>query len=148
MANSTQTQATWEKTAWVPRKLPGGIYCSPACGCRCELKQFEKVTKAAAKLAKRLGPNWKPWVWENGGWNYRAVIDWKQEQHQFAIEVHERKYTIGPTTYDCWIQTSPQFIVDGFKTPEKAVEAAFKAMNKYIKGLQKQQTYLREMTNG
>lgn len=58
---------------WQPRALPGGIYCSPRCGCRCTRADHDKAQKKARDLAARLGDGWTPRVWENGGWHWEVA---------------------------------------------------------------------------
>ena len=57
---------------WTP-KLDGQIFCSPACGRGCTLKQFNEANTSAKNLAKKLGPNWRPVTWENLGWHWKIV---------------------------------------------------------------------------
>jgi hypothetical protein len=47
--------------------------CAPACGGDCTFADHEKAVANASALAKRLGPTWRPVVWENLGWHYKAV---------------------------------------------------------------------------
>lgn len=58
---------------WTPRR-EGNTYCSPACGGGCTLEAYRKAEHEAIALASRLGPNWKPVVWENLGWHYKVVL--------------------------------------------------------------------------
>ena len=61
---------------WTPRSLPGGKYCSPACGGAkgfCTKADFDRATKDAGALAQRLGDGWKPRVWENLGWHWEVT---------------------------------------------------------------------------
>lgn len=51
----------------------GPIYCAPFCGAKCTWAAFQKATRDAAALCKRLGKGWKPRVWENLGWHYSAI---------------------------------------------------------------------------
>lgn len=55
------------KDGWKPQ-LRGDIYCSPACGRGCTKAEYDRAVKRADKLAKKLGPGWKPEVFENLGW--------------------------------------------------------------------------------
>lgn len=57
---------------WVPRAR-GNTYCSPACGGGCTKKAYDAAVKECARLVKRLGAGWKPHVYENLGWHYRAL---------------------------------------------------------------------------
>lgn len=68
------------KEDWTPRHR-GLIYCSPRCGGNCTRAAWNAAKANAARLAKDLGPGWKPWVWENLGWHYAA--------QKGAAEVHE-----------------------------------------------------------
>lgn len=47
-------------------------YCSPACGGGryCRKEWYDTAVREAAALAERMGPGWKPNVWENLGWHY------------------------------------------------------------------------------
>ncbi len=60
-----------DNEGWVPVRK-GLQYCSPRCGHGCTHEEFKAAEKAAAALAKRLGPDWTPRVWENIGWHYAA----------------------------------------------------------------------------
>lgn len=53
----------------------GPYYCSPWCGAKCTIVAFDAAGIKAKALADRLGPEWKPRVWENMGWHYAAVTD-------------------------------------------------------------------------
>jgi len=61
-----------KKLSWKPKRR-GVTYCSSACGHGCTWPQFVRARLAAKRLAKRLGPGWKPYVWENFGWRYQAI---------------------------------------------------------------------------
>ena len=59
----------------VSRRTPvrdGDRYCSPACGLGCTWDAYLRATSAANDLCSMLGEGWKPVVWENLGWHYRA----------------------------------------------------------------------------
>lgn len=57
--------------SWTPVRK-GDIYCSPACGAGCKFSDFKKATADAKALCKKLGPGWKPRVWENLMWHFEA----------------------------------------------------------------------------
>jgi len=57
---------------WKPVSRPGGIYCSPACGCKCTREQYDRAHEQGQDLAASLGAEWTYRVWENGGWHYAA----------------------------------------------------------------------------
>ena len=61
-----------EPDGWKP-VLNGPIFCAPLCGRGCTKAEHDKAVENAAKLAKSLGPTWKPQVWENLGWHHCAV---------------------------------------------------------------------------
>lgn len=56
---------------WTPVRTRK-IYCSPGCGGKCTCAAFLLASKQAKRLAKRLGTDWKPNVWENLGWYYKV----------------------------------------------------------------------------
>lgn len=58
---------------WSPRNLPGGIYCSPACGGACSRADHDRANADATALATRMGDGWGPEVWENLGWHWRIT---------------------------------------------------------------------------
>lgn len=49
------------------------VYCSPSCGFKCTKRAYDRAVKEAAELAARMGDGWEARVWENWGWNYKAV---------------------------------------------------------------------------
>ena len=61
-----------EESRWKPRRK-GEFYCSPGCGAGCTWKEYCMARSAAQALAKEMGEEWEPEVWENMGWHYCAV---------------------------------------------------------------------------
>jgi hypothetical protein len=59
--------------SWTP--VPRGkTYCSPACGCGCKKRDYDRAVRDADHLVGRLaGSGWKALVWENVGWHFGAV---------------------------------------------------------------------------
>lgn len=58
--------------SWEPVRR-GPVYCAPACGGGCTWLAYQECVKQAAALAKRLGKEWEPRVWENLGWYWEVV---------------------------------------------------------------------------
>jgi hypothetical protein len=59
--------------SWKP-KANGHKYCAPACGRGCTRAEYDKAITNAAALVKRLkGKGWRPVVFENMGWHWRAI---------------------------------------------------------------------------
>lgn len=56
---------------WSPI-LDGDVFCSPACGAKCKLADYQHAVEAANLLANTLGSGWEPHIWENCGWYYEA----------------------------------------------------------------------------
>lgn len=127
------------KLSWEPRSR-GSIYCSSACGGDCTRGAYEFATKSAKALAKRLGKGWKPHVWENLGWHW-IVIKGKALSNSgigfFEISQHGNSYF-------AWIQSSPQFIVEG-EDPIKAFNKAIKQFDKYLEKLLEQRRLISEL---
>ena len=71
---------------WDP-VLRGKTFCAPACGNHCTKAAHDKAQQDAKALAKRLGPEWKPRVWENLGWHY-SVTAWLWE---VSAHIHNGK---------------------------------------------------------
>lgn len=59
---------------WTPRLSADGVhYCSPACsGKFCRKDWYDAAVAQADRLAEELGEGWRPRVWENLGWHWRA----------------------------------------------------------------------------
>lgn len=55
-------------------KLNGKTYCAPACGGGCTKVAYDKAVRDADALVARMrGTGWRPFVFENLGWHYRAI---------------------------------------------------------------------------
>jgi hypothetical protein len=103
------------KLDWTPQQQPGGIYCSPACGCGCKADDHNRAALEAREDAARLGQGWEPRVWENGGWHGKVV--------KGAAEVMRYKsYQLG-TVYTAYIRSARLFTGSG-PTPEEALDRA------------------------
>ena len=61
-----------EADRWTPI-LDGDVFCSPACGYRCKLADYERAVESAKSLSNLLGGGWHPHIWENGGWLYEVT---------------------------------------------------------------------------
>jgi hypothetical protein len=109
---------------WEP-VLRGHIYCAPACGRGCTKAAYERAQKKAAALAKRLGPRWKPRVWENLGWHYSAISPCG------SIKVHS-SYPEGEmwTAYFGPEATGGKWAESG-KTPWEAIDAVVATGREY-----------------
>lgn len=75
--------------SWMPKAYDkdGSRYCSPACGHDCMAMDFINATKFATELATKMGPGWRPRVWENLGWH------WEVEHPAAGVDVarHTRR---------------------------------------------------------
>lgn len=70
----------------------GDVFCSPACGCKCKLAEFERAKNSAAALVAELGHGWNPRVWENCGWHFcaekgAAVVDYSKNGGHFTASI-------------------------------------------------------------
>lgn len=116
-------------TGWTPQDQPGGVYCSPRCGCRCKRVDYEFAVREAAALAERMGEGWKPHVWENGGWHFYAVKG-ESRFHSGIAEIHpNRTGRSQPVeTYSAWINANTdgvtQVISDHVVDPVEALGLA------------------------
>lgn len=100
---------------WTPVRK-GDIYCSPGCGGDCTYEDYLKAQLNAEKLARKLGPRWKPDVWENLGWHCRAISS------NGAIKVYP---SLGDKTYTAFAGEADfpggKWAESG-STPKKAVQ--------------------------
>jgi len=59
--------------SWTP-KANGDRYCAPACGRGCTKTEYDNAVVNADALVKRLkGTGWRPVIFENMGWHWRAI---------------------------------------------------------------------------
>lgn len=111
------------KLSWEPR-LNGKTYCAPACGGGCTKVAYDKAVADAGALVSRLrGKDWKPVVWENLGWHYKAVSG--------PVQVYSSR---GSGKFWCMVGCNPEHNVGGagfwsaphkeFKDPNRAVRHA------------------------
>lgn len=110
--------------SWKPKRR-GEIYCSPACGGDCTYAAFQKAKRDAEKLAKIMGRGYKPYVWENMGWHFKA--------YKGKIEVCPMSFTKGFTVV---VQTNPQFMTQG-KNPKLLVKKALAEFDAHVAALNK-----------
>lgn len=119
---------------WAPILREDGTYCSPACGFGCTKAQHDEVHRLARELAERLGPGWKPDVWENGRWLYGA-------KHQSVkCEIHpgarypDWEHKEGESLYRVYLNTNPQFIAE-HTDPVEAVRMAVACAVEHAAGI-------------
>lgn len=118
------SKTNWD---WIPKKKPGNIYCSPACGHKCTLTEYNAAVLAANELAESLGPTWKSHVWENGGWHYAAISECSRVKvtprhgHGYIAYLGEAGTMIG----GYWAETG--------ETPHLAIEKTRKTAREELK---------------
>jgi hypothetical protein len=85
-----------ENDNWTP-VLKGKTYCSPACGHGCTKSAYDQAVRDANALVKKLrGEGWKPEVWENSGWHFKAMSG--------PVQVYGDRYTRdGSLRFSCLI---------------------------------------------
>jgi len=69
--NDTGTSAE-SRNRWKPVLRDGVTYCSPGCGRGCTWEEYQAALRGAEELAESLGNGWRPEVWENLGWFFKA----------------------------------------------------------------------------
>lgn len=109
--------------SWTPRTLPGGIYCSPACGAACKKADHDRAVKKSAALARHLGEGWAPRVWENMGWHWAV--------QKGVLSVHQRK----DECFVVYMNGAQQFIAEG-TSALGAVRTVIKMAQDRIKQIQ------------
>ena len=114
----------------------GRIYCSTWCGAGCTKSAHTAAVKKARKLARRLGKNWKPRVWESLGWHGEAV----HRSGQLTVNSsHLRKGTIF-----YWASLGEGRWAQGAKTPEKAIEIVLRQCSRSLSTLKKLMASVKE----
>jgi len=108
---------------WKPVRR-GPIYCSPGCGAKCTYKAYLKAKRDADYLAKSLGKDWKPEVWENLGWHYQAV-------RSFVHVVPHKRDRHDGSRFTCYFNAAKQFVERG-ETPKLAFKRALEAARKHL----------------
>lgn len=125
------------KKGWTLPVLKGDVYCSPFCDGGCKKSEYDYAVKQADLLCKELnsvngGNNWKPKVWENLGWYYKAkcIIN-----ETCWINVCPYSHE-GKTVY--WIDSflnGRQYILDCGNNPVKGVSELLKRAENDAKAL-------------
>lgn len=113
---------------WKPRKLAGGVFCSPACGGRCKRSAYERAKKESAALALFMGNGWRPVVWENLGWHWRAEKGFRQNGGAL-LEI-----TPSHEGYVAWFQGRTQFLAQA-NSPDRALEFVLRKVSNLINEL-------------
>ncbi len=100
----------------------GAVYCSPWCNNGCTHADYERATREAVLLARKMnvaGPSgWSPRVWENLGWHFQIVKGTAR-----ISKIAAGAYTV--MYYTAII--NGQYIGDG-EAPEKAFQKALQRM--------------------
>jgi hypothetical protein len=108
------------KLSWTPQRR-GETYCSPACGRGCTKTEYDAATKSAADLVARLGPGWKPRVFENLGWHSGVISPCGR------IKVHTPSVDGSYTAFLGPADLSGGYWTGDAETPELAIANAIKA---------------------
>ena len=122
----TKEKPTWTKRDWTPVRN-GDAYCSPACGggpVVCSIKRYEHAHEVANKVARDLGAEWKPDVFENLGWHARVVSPCGRINISLPTLPNDSGYTafLGPKE----IQPAGKWAEHG-RTPRAAIENVLNA---------------------
>lgn len=114
------TSSTWEPKS---RTIQGvKIYCSPACGGSCTLREYKQALALARSVCKELGPDWIEGVHENHGWFPAAI------HKTLPARITPFKCEGRIRSYSCDIFAKErQFLASG-PTPKKALDTAIKCM--------------------
>lgn len=133
---------------WNPISRPDGTYCSPGCGCGCTKKDHDRAQSLGKALSERMGPGWKPFVWENGGWHYSANLQINDSKN---IQIHpeciypSKEHIEGTSKYTVYLNTNPQFVTKHID-PHAALEEAANALREHANELQAAHSRLTQAT--
>lgn len=139
MMDIIDEMAAFDKKQWTPVLRKDGIYCSPGCGFKCTKAAHDEAQRNAALLAFALGPGWKPRVWENLGWHFKASLD------STEVECHVTPPTKNCDQYTCYLNTNPQFVVKA-DTPNEVVTEALNMLDAHINNLSRAARVVRNPT--
>lgn len=89
------------------------------------MKAYQAAVRKAKTLAKRCGPGWEPWVWENLGWHFCAVRN------------QSRLYPQRARDYWCSLMLAGMQFQGFGKSPEEAIKEAEKSARERFEALQK-----------
>lgn len=124
-----------KKRDWTP-VANGQEYCSPACGMGCTMKAYKAAVASSDDLAKRLNKhgttNWKPRVWENGGWHF--AVEMKLSSKGFCSVHHRNRHE---DAYVCYFNANSGQHLGSGDTAEEAIKEALESAEKTIKTLTK-----------
>lgn len=135
--------AETKQLSWKPRRS-GAIYCAPACGGRCTYEAFQRATREANALCKKLGEGWQPTVWENLGWHWCVQ---KGVKEYFADTEFVSVCLSGDgKTYRAEVHFTEQFFGND-RHPVLAVEKAFKAAQQHVNNVNKRFAKIKAFLN-
>lgn len=101
-------------------KARGSIRCSSWCGFGCTDAAYAQAVLEAEALAGRLGGGWRPVVWENAGWHYKAIRGVGEvSPHVRGSALHGGWEVVG---YSAWLQSGVSQVIAQGETPEEALD--------------------------
>lgn len=106
---------TWTKRDWTPVRR-GKTFCSPACGGKCTKAAHDEAQRKAKELAARLGPGWRPRVWENLDWYWDVRYVFPDGE----LKVRDESRYKGPR-YSAWLEAKGFQRIEHHNDPQKAV---------------------------
>ncbi len=110
--------------SWKPVRR-GAIYCAPGCGRGCKYSEYVGAKIAAKAICSALGKGWKPVLWENLGWHFKAVSP------AGLVEVYGRRRADESYWATSRSDSVPQ-ICGNWSTPRAAVNGILKEAKKRI----------------
>ena len=114
-----------KKLSWKARRI-GDQFCSPACGHGCSFVAYELAVQESKKLAKELGKGWRPVVWENLGWH------WKAAKPYFSVHGMADHYSV---YLDTDRDSGAGLWCADAKTPHAAVRKVIRKVHRELGGL-------------
>lgn len=123
---------------WTPI-LDGERYCAPRCGAGCKKADYDAAVEQAEALARRMGPQWAPRVWENFGWHWEI-----RAGNSHVSQRRDGDFSAWVQVMDCGSNNGTIQFIEYAETPEDALGFAVQAARGCISRIEGELAAVRE----